>query len=111
MVAFHKILPLESLIHFHRVNFMYNYQFKKLPFSFAELWLFNSERNPNRVLGNANDYYIPQPRIELVKILLLFTFPAAWNSENVKKINNFSVFLSFFLSFFQRIPVNRQWRT
>jgi hypothetical protein len=28
---------------------------------------------------------IPQPRIELVKILLLFTFPAAWNSENDEK--------------------------
>jgi hypothetical protein len=59
LFAFHKILPLESLIHFHRVKFMYNYLFKKLSFSFAELWLLNSERNPNRVLGNANDYWYP----------------------------------------------------
>jgi hypothetical protein len=57
----------------------------KLPISFAELWLLNSERNPDRVLRNANDYYIPHPRIELVKRLPLFSFPTTGNSETDEK--------------------------
>jgi hypothetical protein len=85
LFALHEILPVESLIHFQRMKFMHNYYFKKLPFSFAELWLLNSERNPERILRNANDFYIPQPRIELVKRLPLFSFPTAWNSENEEK--------------------------
>jgi hypothetical protein len=64
---------------------MHSYYFKKLPLSFAELWMLNSERNPYRVLRNANDYYIPQPRIELVKKLPLFSFPTTWNSETDEK--------------------------
>jgi hypothetical protein len=87
LFALHEILPLESLIHFYRVKFMHNYHFKKLPLSFAELWLLNSERNNDRILRNANAYYIPQPRIELVKRFPLFTFPTAWNSENDDKYN------------------------
>jgi hypothetical protein len=38
-------------------------------------------------LRNANAYYIPQPRIELVKRFPLFTFPTAWNTENDDKYN------------------------
>ncbi len=38
-----------------------------------------------RALRNANDYYIPQPRIELVKRMPLFAFPSAWNSEDIEK--------------------------
>jgi hypothetical protein len=79
------ILPIESLIHYYRIKFMHSYYFKKLPLSFAELWMLNSERNPDRVLRNANDYYIPQPRIELVKRLPLFSFPTTWNSETDEK--------------------------
>jgi hypothetical protein len=67
------------------MKFMHSYYFKKLPLSFAELWMLNSERNPGRVLRNANDYYIPQPRIELVKRLPLFSFPSTWNSETDEK--------------------------
>jgi hypothetical protein len=46
----------------------------------------NIERNPDRALRNANDYFIPQHRIELVKKLLLYTFPAAWNNETDEKV-------------------------
>jgi hypothetical protein len=37
------------------------------------------------MLRNANDFYIPQPRIELVKRLPLFSFPTTWNSESDEK--------------------------
>ncbi len=36
---------------------------------------------------NANDYFIPQHRIELVKKLPLYTFPATWNTETDEKFN------------------------
>ncbi len=85
LFANHGILPIESLIYYYRIKFMHSYYFKKLPLSFAELWMLNSERNPGRVLRNANDYYIPQPRIELVKRLPLFSFPLTWNSETDEK--------------------------
>jgi hypothetical protein len=85
LFAKHGILPIESLIHYYRVKFMHSYYFKKLPISFAELWLLNSERSPDRVLRNANEYYIPQPRIELVKRVPLFSFPPSWNSESDEK--------------------------
>jgi hypothetical protein len=62
---------------------MHSYHFKKLPISFP--MLLNSEHNPDRMLRNANDYYIPQPRIELVKRLPLFSFPTTWNSESDEK--------------------------
>jgi hypothetical protein len=64
---------------------MHSYYFQTLPLSFAQLWRTNIERNPERTLRNANDYFIPQHRIELVKKLPLYTFPAAWNSETDEK--------------------------
>jgi hypothetical protein len=53
--------------------------------SFAETWLLIHERIPDKGLRNANDYYIPQPRIELVKRMPLFSFLSAWNTENNEK--------------------------
>ena len=95
-----EILPLEQLILYNRLKFMHNYYFRKLPFSFHNLWLTNAERNPvhelrnvndyfippHRIeLRNANDYFIPPHRIELVKRMPLFSFPAAWNAETDEK--------------------------
>ncbi len=59
----------------------------KLPISFAQTWKTNAERNPVRILRNGNDYFIPHHRIELVKRMPLYTFPAAWNVENIEKLN------------------------
>lgn len=44
------------------------------------MWITVRERNPNYALRNANDLYVPPPRIELVKRLPLYAFPKAWNS-------------------------------
>jgi hypothetical protein len=35
--------------------------------SFAETWITNGERNPDCMLRNADDYYIPAHRVEFVK--------------------------------------------
>ncbi len=52
--------------------------------SFAETWISNGERNPDRMLRNADDYYIPAHRVAFVKRLPLFTFPAAWNKPSTE---------------------------
>jgi hypothetical protein len=81
------ILPLDELITYQRLKFMHSYYFHKLPISFAQIWQTNAERNPVRILRNGNDYFIHQHRIELVKRMPLYTFPAAWNVENIEKLN------------------------
>jgi hypothetical protein len=62
-----KILPLDKLIEYSRIKFMHNFHFKQLPISFAETWRTNAERNPDRILRNADDLYVPAHRIEFVK--------------------------------------------
>jgi hypothetical protein len=47
----------------------------------------NAERNPERMLRNAQDYFIPRHRIETVKRMPLYSFPAAWNAEAHEKSN------------------------
>jgi hypothetical protein len=46
------------------LKFMRSYHFQKLPLSYAQLWQTNAERNPERVLRNANDFFTSQHRIE-----------------------------------------------
>ena len=81
------ILPLEKLIISYRLKFMHSYHFKKLPLSFAELWITNRQRIPERELRDADNYYIPPHRIEIVKRMPLFTFPLAWNDADDIKYN------------------------
>jgi hypothetical protein len=82
-----KILPLDKLITLYNVKFMHKYHFRKLPLSFAELWQTNHQRNPERILRDAEDYYLPPYRIEIVKRMPLFAFPAAWNEADAIKYN------------------------
>ena len=82
-----KVLPLEKLIEYARIKFMHNFHFKRLPLSFANTWMSNIERNPDRALRNANDLYIPPHRVEIVKRLPLCSFPEAWNSAPGNKLN------------------------
>ncbi len=44
-----------------------------LPISFANTWMTNIERNPERALRNANDLFISLHRVEFVKRLPLYT--------------------------------------
>jgi hypothetical protein len=82
-----KILPLDQLIEYSRIKFMHSFHFKKLPPSFNEMWKTNRERNPERILHNADDLYVPPHRVEFVKKLPNFAFPAAWNSAPGNKTN------------------------
>jgi hypothetical protein len=42
------------------------------------------EKTYKNDVSSVNDYYIPQPRIELVKRLPMFSFPSAWNTETTR---------------------------
>ena len=39
----------------------------------------NFERNPDIALRNANDYYLPNPRVDSFKLLPIYSFPYEWN--------------------------------
>ncbi len=80
-----KILPLDKLIEFSLIKLMHNFHFKQLPISFAETWKTNAERNPDRMLRNADDLYIPAHRVGIR--LPLFSFPLARNSAPGEKLN------------------------
>jgi hypothetical protein len=81
--------PLDEMIKHARLKFMHNYVHNRLPFSFNETWIFNHVRNPDRVLRNANDMYryAPAHNFATVKSFPLFSFPQAWNEENIRKLN------------------------
>jgi hypothetical protein len=58
-----------------------------LPFSFRQMWTPNRDRNPDRVLRNADHLYIPQHNYASLKRMPLFNFPRVWNSEDNAKLN------------------------
>ncbi len=55
--------------------------------SFNGMWITNEERNPERVLRNINDLYVPAHRLEMVKRMPLFAFPTVWNNALGNKNN------------------------
>ncbi len=47
----------------------------------------NRERNPERILRNADDLYVAAHRVEFVKRLPIIALPIAWNSAPGNKTN------------------------
>jgi hypothetical protein len=82
-----KILPLEQMITFSKLKFMHKFMNNRLPFSFTNCWVSNRERNPERVLRNANDLYIIPHQYGSLTRLPIFSFPLLWNQEDVTKQN------------------------
>ena len=66
---------------------MHSFAHQKLPLSFNEMWITNRARNPNRILRDASDLYVPPHRIEIVKRMPICAFPVAWNSAPNEKEN------------------------
>ena len=81
------ILPIEKLVTFYRVKFMHSYVHRNLPLSFSEIWTTNRERNPERLLRDADALYVPPHRIELFKRMPLCALPTAWNEAPQYKEN------------------------
>jgi hypothetical protein len=82
-----KILPLNELIHLSKLKFMHSFYHNKLPESFYRMWLSNRERNPERVLRNADQLYIPAHNYATLKRLPKFNLPFIWNSAGNEKLN------------------------
>jgi hypothetical protein len=81
------ILPLNELIKYSYLKCMHNFWHKKLPLSFHDMWTTNRDRNPNLVLRNANNLYIPAHTYDMLKRLPLFSFPKIWNDDSNLKEN------------------------
>ena len=54
-----KILPLDKIIIFNKLNFMHTVEYATCPPSFINVWQKIFERNPALNLCNANDYHCP----------------------------------------------------
>jgi hypothetical protein len=53
-----KKISLDDLIQYSKIKFMHSYYFNQLPFSLAETWITNNERNPERISLNTYDFNI-----------------------------------------------------
>ena len=88
------ILPLYELIKYSNLKFMHKFSHKNLPLSFHEMWTTNRERNPNLVLRNADNLYVPAHNYATLKRLPLFAFPKVWNEDtNLKENPSLRVYL------------------
>ena len=67
-----EILPLEQLILFTKLNFMYDYLNEKLPKSFANTWNRNNDLN-RRTIRNGNLLNVPFGRNDL-SLIVFFRF-------------------------------------
>jgi hypothetical protein len=75
------------MIKFAKLKFMHCFANRNLPLSFHELWLYNRDVNPARILRNANNLRIPAHNFATLKRLPLFNFPQVWNEEDERKHN------------------------
>jgi hypothetical protein len=50
------------------------------------MWIFNRERNLDRVLRNANQLFVPPHQFATTKRMPIFNFPNMWNNEGIGKL-------------------------
>jgi len=88
-----EILPFEKLISQAKVTFMHSVEYGYCLPTFSTTWPKNNQRQ-NHNLRNANDFYVPVPRVESFKNIPLYSFPVEWNSlpEEIKYQNNRTTF-------------------
>jgi hypothetical protein len=82
-----KILPLEELIKVNCLKFTHSFVHNTLTFSFRQLWKFNRERQPDRLLRNADQLCIPPHNFATLTRMPPFNFPRIWNLEGVDKFD------------------------
>ena len=80
-----KIFPVDQLINLCILRFMHSFTHNLLPLSFPNIWTSNRERQPERVLRNADQLFIPRHNFATLKRLPLFSFPAIWNMASDEK--------------------------
>ena len=83
----HGILPLNELIRYSALKFMHKFKHNRLPFSFNEIWTTNRARNPDVILRNADNFYVPAHNFATIKKHPYFYFPKIWNEDSNDKLN------------------------
>jgi hypothetical protein len=81
------ILPFDELVTYSQLKFMHSFYHKKLPDSFNEMWVSNRIRNPDIVLRNVDNLYVPAHHFATTKRFPLFNFPKVWNDASIIKNN------------------------
>jgi hypothetical protein len=100
------ILPLNYLISFFKILFMYDFTNKLLPESFSNTWMSNATvRNVDgtdiRLLRDDNLLYVPFIRLEHFVKFPLADFPRTWNDfNNAVSANTRGVFKSLLKEYF-----------
>ena len=77
-----KILPLDKLILQSKLLFMHSIEYGYGLPTFINTWEKNFTRNPELNLRNANDFFLPQPRVDSFELIPLYNFPLEWNRLN-----------------------------
>jgi hypothetical protein len=81
------ILPLNEFIKYSALKFMHKFKHRRLPFTFNDTWLTNRARNPELILRNADNLYVPAHNLASIKRFPLFTFPKIWNEDVNNKLH------------------------
>jgi hypothetical protein len=76
----HSILPFNKLILQSQLTFMHAVEYKYAPSSYINVWPKTGDRDLDRNLRNANDFYLPIPRTETFKKSTYYSMPSAWNN-------------------------------
>jgi hypothetical protein len=88
----HRILPLQHLTTFFKLQFMHQYKQGFLPKSFSGEWSSHGDRLEDLEQGrmvlrnlNMNDFIVPYARLASTGRFPLTSFPKAWNSlDNIE---------------------------
>ena len=89
-----KILPLDSLIYFFRLQFMSKYVNGMLPISFNNVWVKRENwrgENFSITLRNSDDFYIPTALLSQTERQPYYLFPKLWcefQNNDIKIIRN-----------------------
>ena len=86
----HKILPLNLLTKYFKIQFKHRFVYGFLPESFSNTWTLNRIRRADQShveLRNDNRFFLPFVRIETLKFHPLISFPKLWEDfpdESIK---------------------------
>ena len=89
-----KILPLDNLIYFFKLQFMSKYVHGLLPVSFNNVWVKREEWRAETfslTLRNSENFYIPTPLLAQTERHPYFLFPKLWSdfsNNDIKIIRN-----------------------
>jgi len=106
-----EILPLESLIKYHKLVFFQSVVQKKAPLIFDNVWMTNRMQRLNlpnrRELRDDNEYFVKFARTKTLERSPLFTLPNDWNTlpPDLQIIRNVAEFKSKLKKFYlNQIP-------